>query len=158
MEKKKREPVFLSGGLLRKTATLPTAASLQRASEERSPLLKSFHLNERLPLVSTSPVRPQRCIAAVGATLGSMGNVQSGPRSTHSLRTAHANRSAFPLHVFIVAVTAARPLNAENEAVSLPAMCVCVIPFSAHLDGTCRGSMSVMWKRITVKTSEAINR
>lgn len=63
MEKKK-ETVFLFGGLFGKTAALPTAASLQRGLKECSPLLSltsSISPSERLPLVlgSNSPASPR---------------------------------------------------------------------------------------------------
>lgn len=64
MQWKKKETVFLLGGLFGKTAALPTAASLQKALKERSPLLSLNHsipLNELLPLIfrNTSPALTQ---------------------------------------------------------------------------------------------------
>lgn len=96
-KKKKRETVFLLGGVFGKTAALPTAASLQRALKERSPLLSlnsSIPPNELLPLAfrNASPASPRpppsnrtAAKAALGVALGFMGNVQSrSPQSTHT--------------------------------------------------------------------------
>lgn len=84
----KKEAIFLLGGLLGKTAALPTAASLQRALKECSPLLKSFPAAKQ----ATSSQEhltcrsPSNLTAAVRVKLRSMGNVQSrSPQSTHTL-------------------------------------------------------------------------
>lgn len=132
---KKKETVFLLGGLFGKTAALPTAASLQRASKECSPLLSlnpSIPPNEQLPLVcrNISPAsprprsfQPHRRKAAVGVALGFMGNVQSrNPQSTHTHSKQHSLgtlTSQHISHVFLISVTSQHGLNPVTKLKNL---------------------------------------
>lgn len=124
MEKKRerergRETVFLLGGLFGKTAALPTAASLQKALKESSPLLSlnpSILPNELLPLVSGNltclPLSPpfdrRRPTARLqgcgrGVMHRSMGNVQSRrPQSTHTETGCTLGTLTFLTFVFLL--------------------------------------------------------
>lgn len=119
---RKKKTVFLFGGLFGKTAALPTAASLQRALKECSPLLSlspPVSPNELLPLVlgSNSPASPRppssnHTAAELWSGLhsGSWEMFSQGalnpPAHTSSKQSALGSLTfQHFLHVFIMAVT-----------------------------------------------------
>lgn len=121
-----------------------------------SPLLKSFHPSKRATSAHNQEhltcQHPTTLLQSCGQGYAQVHGKRSIKESSvhpPTLKTVHFNLSAFVFHGFIISVTLLRGLypvtNTKEESVSLPAIARRWVSShsQAHLDGTCRGNISL---------------